>query len=43
MLRDGTNDLDRADIPVRDVAELLADATGVWIRDTAPVETARLT
>jgi Fe-S oxidoreductase len=33
MLRDGTNDLDRADVPVRDVAELLADATGVWIRD----------
>jgi Fe-S oxidoreductase/nitrate reductase gamma subunit len=33
MLRDGTSDLDRADVPVRDVAELLADATGVWIRD----------
>jgi Fe-S oxidoreductase len=33
MLRDGTNDLGRDDVPVRDVAELLADATGVWIRD----------
>jgi Fe-S oxidoreductase len=33
MLRDGTNDLARDDVPVRDVAELLADATGVWIRD----------
>jgi len=36
MLRDGTNDLGREDVPVRDVAELLADATGVWIRDAAP-------
>jgi Fe-S oxidoreductase len=33
MLRDGTTDLGRDDVPVRDVAELLADATGVWIRD----------
>jgi Fe-S oxidoreductase len=33
MLRDGTNDLERDDVPVRDVAELLADATGVWVRD----------
>jgi Fe-S oxidoreductase len=33
MLRDGTTDLARDDVPVRDVAELLADATGVWIRD----------
>jgi Fe-S oxidoreductase/nitrate reductase gamma subunit len=33
MLRDGTTDLQRDDVPVRDVAELLADATGVWIRD----------
>jgi Fe-S oxidoreductase/nitrate reductase gamma subunit len=33
MLRDGTTDLERDDVPVRDVAELLADATGVWIRD----------
>jgi Fe-S oxidoreductase/nitrate reductase gamma subunit len=33
MLRDGTSDLEREDVPVRDVAELLADATGVWIRD----------
>ena len=30
MLRDGTTDLDRADVAVRDVAELLADATGAW-------------
>jgi Fe-S oxidoreductase len=35
MLRDGTTDLQRDDVPVRDVAELLADATGVWIRDAA--------
>ena len=34
MLRDGTVDLGRDDVPVRDVAELIADATGVWIRDT---------
>jgi len=44
MLRDGTNDLGREDVPVRDVAELLADATGVWIRDAAgTAEAARLT
>ena len=30
MLRDGTTDLGRAEVPVRDVAELLADATGAW-------------
>jgi Fe-S oxidoreductase len=30
MLRDGVTDLDRTDVPVRDVAELLADATGAW-------------
>lgn len=30
MLRDGVTDLDRADVVVRDVAELLADATGAW-------------
>ena len=30
MLRDGVSDLDRADVAVRDVAELLADATGAW-------------
>lgn len=35
MLRDGTVDLDRADVAVRDVAELLADATGAWQRDVA--------
>jgi Fe-S oxidoreductase len=33
MLRDGTTDLDRTDVPVRDVAELLADATGAWMRE----------
>jgi Fe-S oxidoreductase/nitrate reductase gamma subunit len=30
MLRDGTTDLGRTDVDVRDVAELLADATGAW-------------
>jgi Fe-S oxidoreductase len=43
MLRDGTTDLGRDDVPVRDVAELLADATGVWIRDAADAAQARLT
>jgi len=44
MLRDGTNDLGREDVPVRDVAELLADSTGVWIRDAVgTAEAARLT
>jgi len=33
MLRDGTTDLDRTDVAVRDVAELLADATGAWQRE----------
>ena len=33
MLRDGTTDLERTDVAVRDVAELLADATGAWRRD----------
>jgi len=33
MLRDGTTDLDRTDLAVRDVAELLADATGAFQRD----------
>jgi Fe-S oxidoreductase len=32
MLRDGTTDLERTDVEVRDVAELLADATGAWQR-----------
>ena len=36
MLRDGTTDLSRTDVAVRDVAELLADATGAWTRDPAP-------
>ncbi|CAN5854810.1 heterodisulfide reductase-related iron-sulfur binding cluster [soil metagenome] len=35
MLRDGTTDLGRTDVEVRDVAELLADATGAWQRDVA--------
>jgi len=30
MLRDGVVDLDRTDVEVRDVAELLADATHAW-------------
>ena len=38
MLRDGTTDLGRTDVDVRDVAELLADATGAWRRDVgAPI------
>ena len=32
MLRDGASDLNRADVPIRDVAELLAEATGAWAR-----------
>ena len=39
MLRDGTTDLGRTDVDVRDVAELLADATGAWSRDVAVVPT----
>ena len=35
MLRDGTTDLGRTDVEVRDVAELLADATGAWRREVA--------
>jgi Fe-S oxidoreductase len=35
MLRDGVTDLDRADVAVRDVAELLADATGAWSLEVA--------
>ncbi|HYN63449.1 MAG TPA: heterodisulfide reductase-related iron-sulfur binding cluster [Candidatus Limnocylindrales bacterium] len=34
MLRDGVTDLDRTDIAVSDVAELLADATGAWAGET---------
>jgi Fe-S oxidoreductase len=30
MMRDGVSDLDRTDVEVRDVAELLAEATGAW-------------
>jgi Fe-S oxidoreductase len=40
MLRDGTTDLSRTDVAVRDVAELLADATGAWQREIAPPEIA---
>jgi Fe-S oxidoreductase len=40
MLRDGVTDLDRTDVAVADVAELLADATGAWRTDpTVPAET----
>jgi Fe-S oxidoreductase len=38
MLRDATNDLQRTDVAVRDVAELLADATGAWTRDVAATD-----
>ena len=37
MLRDGTTDLERTDVAVRDVAELLADATGAWTAPDIPV------
>jgi Fe-S oxidoreductase len=40
MLRDGTTDLQRTDVAVRDVAELLADATGAWTREVAAAEEA---
>jgi hypothetical protein len=30
MLRDGVTDLERTDVAVSDVAELLAAATGAW-------------
>ena len=36
MLRDGTTDLSRTDVAVRDVAELLADATGAWTTPSLP-------
>jgi Fe-S oxidoreductase len=38
MLRDASTDLARTDVEVRDVAELLADATGAWTRE--PVQPA---
>ncbi|TMB83474.1 MAG: (Fe-S)-binding protein [Chloroflexi bacterium] len=38
MLRDGTTDLGRAEVPVRDVAELLADATGAWAIEPRAVQ-----
>ena len=38
MLRDGTTDLERTDVAVRDVAELLADATGAWQREVGRPE-----
>ncbi len=40
MLRDGVTDLERTDVAVRDVAELLADATGAW--NVAPTPNADL-
>ena len=37
MLRDGVTDLERTDVAVSDVAELLAQATGAWSdRSAAP-------
>jgi hypothetical protein len=39
MLRDGVTDLDRTDVVVADVAELLADATGAWRRPAAEEST----
>jgi Fe-S oxidoreductase len=37
MLRDGVTDLERTDVAVSDVAELLAAATGAWAeRSTVP-------
>ena len=33
MLRDASTDLARTDVEVRDVAELLAEATGAWTRE----------
>ena len=38
MLRDGVTDLDRTDVAVRDVAELLADATGAWTDQEGALE-----
>jgi Fe-S oxidoreductase len=38
MLRDGVTDLERTDVAVRDVAELLADATGAWVQATPPIQ-----
>ncbi len=38
MLRDGVTDLDRTDVAVRDVAELLADATGAWTDQESALE-----
>jgi Fe-S oxidoreductase len=35
MLRDGASDLKRDDVAIKDVAELLADATGAWSRAVA--------
>jgi len=41
MLRDGVTDLDRTDVAVRDVAELLADATGAWTLEPAEAPVSR--
>jgi Fe-S oxidoreductase/nitrate reductase gamma subunit len=38
MLRDGTTDLERTDVAVRDVAELLAEATEAWTREVGSGE-----
>ncbi len=38
MLRDGTTDLERTDVAVRVVAELLADATGAWTRSVGDAQ-----
>ena len=38
MLRDGVTDLGRTDVAVRDVAELLADATGAWTDQESALE-----
>ncbi|HSM39067.1 MAG TPA: (Fe-S)-binding protein, partial [Candidatus Limnocylindrales bacterium] len=39
MLRDGVDDLEATDVQVRDVAELLADATGAWKAPEPPSAT----
>ncbi len=40
MLRDGVTDLERTDVEVMDVAELLAAATGAWATPVGPAEAA---
>jgi Fe-S oxidoreductase len=41
MLRDGVTDLERTDVAVSDVAELLAEATGAWADQRRPSAAAR--